>query len=302
MTFGQLHRIGFLALSSVGISIFVITGWQPDRATQVWLLAPAVALLGVPHGALDLSVAQRAFSLRGFFANALFGLSYIALAALLVAVWVWQPGAALALFLAYSAMHFAGDWDGELPLVGRFAAGAAVIALPSLFHETEVAEVFALLVPLSAATTLAEGLQLLAVPLIVLLGAVLSLQLRTDTGSALEIASLVFLALLLPPLLFFTAYFSLLHSPRHFMKTAQLIGLSLPAAIKRALSTTLITLIGAALAAAWLSYAGTRLQDGLLQVVFIGLAALTVPHMTLSIVLNRHGTLGRSVSAFDRQG
>lgn len=88
--------------------------------------------------------------------------------------------------------------------------------------------------------------------------------------------------IVLDPLLYFTVYFCLLHSPRHLFETARSIGLSSLVSIARAAAPIVIaTLVLAAVL--WRLLPGASLDAQLLQIVFIGLACLTIPHMLLEV-------------------
>jgi beta-carotene 15,15'-dioxygenase len=76
-------------------------------------------------------------------------------------------------------------------------------------------------------------------------------------------------------------YFCLLHSLRHLTGTLGVLP-ERRQALHSAAGITALSLAGAALAALLLlAGAGAVVDAAMLQVVFIGLAALTVPHMLL---------------------
>tara|TARA_B100002051_G_C16364232_1_gene452576 strand:- start:194 stop:616 length:423 start_codon:yes stop_codon:yes gene_type:complete len=88
-------------------------------------------------------------------------------------------------------------------------------------------------------------------------------------------------AWLLPPLVYFGIYFCALHSPSHFSRVIKLVPDSdRPRAVMQTAAFTMLTLFFAGLALIALSVELTFNQSTV-QVVFIGLAALTVPHMVL---------------------
>jgi Brp/Blh family beta-carotene 15,15'-monooxygenase len=123
-----------------------------------------------------------------------------------------------------------------------------------------------------------------------------TLQLRQRKSDALELLSIAVGALLLEPLVFFTCYFALLHSPRHLLETAQGLGMT---SLKRIYLATrpvvLATLLLAGFAYSLLPHIG--MDARILRIVFIGLAALTVPHMLLEAAveaeMKRHPELVR---------
>lgn len=125
-------------------------------------------------------------------------------------------------------------------------------------------------------------------------------------GFYLSLAALVVLAWVaapvaaLPPLLGFALYFGVLHAPRASLAEAAAAGGPPGAALRR-----LLRAAGpASIAAAVLGGAAFLLIRGELgvavaatSVVFIGLAALTVPHMALGVALRWAGCEGSRPSA-----
>jgi Brp/Blh family beta-carotene 15,15'-monooxygenase len=112
-----------------------------------------------------------------------------------------------------------------------------------------------------------------------------ALQLRQSKTDAMELLTITTGALLLQPLVFFTSYFALLHSPRHLLETAEALGInSLKRICRATLPIVLATLVLAVFA--YFLLPRIRLDARLLRIVFIGLAALTVPHMLLDMLAN----------------
>lgn len=271
----------FLALGGIAVARWPGTG-APAETTLLVVLALAVAVTGLPHGALDPWLARRAGLWRTGRGLVAFHLAYVALAALVLVAWWWMPGASLALFLALSAWHFAGDWRAHLPGGDRAVAGAALLALPAWRWPGEVQAIFVMLSG-AEGTAVAGALATMAPWLAAGTAIVAGRALRRSPTTAIELAAIATLALLLPPLLYFIVYFCALHSLRHLRHAAR----GADAGTQRmmagvALAYTLLTLVLAALAWPCLAGAGEALPapgTPLAQLVFIGLAALTLPHM-----------------------
>ena len=109
------------------------------------------------------------------------------------------------------------------------------------------------------------------------------------------------LALLAPPLLGFAVFFCAMHSARHIVRTWHYVGAGLGQAARlgrAALLPTLGTLaLGATVAYCWRTQ---PLEAGLIQWLFVGLAALTVPHMALVEPVRWHGWVrGRARTPVD---
>lgn len=269
----------FLVVAGAAISLQL--AFQPGLATQLMLLGPLVAVLGIPHGALDRRVAQRLWPLEGPPGMLFFGLGYMSIVALVLGAWVVTPSAALIAFVAYSAIHFAGDWRDDLGPLPRFIAGILVVSLPAFVWPEGVTQVFAALAPHATAAAIADTIQVLTP----LSAAALAIALwRADTvkpSTLYDFVGLIVLALLAPPLLYFIVYFCFLHSPRHFIDTTRRLGLGLRSGVVAAAPLTLMTWGMAGVAVALLVAADVSTDDTTLKVVFIGLAALAVPHMVL---------------------
>lgn len=269
----------FAFLTATGIAS-ALTSWMPEGITtwQIILLATTVIALGLPHGALDPWIARRCALMTS---PLKFHTLYLGLTALVIGIWWLLPAISLALFLLISAWHFSQDWRQSLSPPLRAGLGIALLALPAASHPEQVERMF-LLLSGSSGRDVAWALAILglaATPLMLLIAA--GMAARRHWSSALEIAALVALGWLTPPLVYFTVYFCLLHSPRHFRNSLKNVyGSARHSALKSAASYTALTLLFVLPFALFLMN-NSGLEQGLLQLVFIGLAALTVPHMIL---------------------
>ncbi|GAB4404895.1 MAG: hypothetical protein OHK0039_05460 [Bacteroidia bacterium] len=111
------------------------------------LLLGLVAV-GIPHGAVDHLLDSGHFDTP---IRPRFVVGYLALGAALLPLWFWQPGAALLLFLGYSAWHFGQadlrewqiggpGWTGRLQAFGWGLVLLAAILLP---HPDELLPILA---------------------------------------------------------------------------------------------------------------------------------------------------------------
>lgn len=287
MTGARIHWPGeslvFLPVAALALLAGMAgsSGLLPDLAPGlvIWSLAVAVVIAGLPHGALDPLIAHRAGLYRSRWGLVLFSLAYAGIALVVIGLWIILPGAGLAVFLAVSAWHFSGDWRTALPGWGRVLAGIGLIGLPVFAWPERAGEIFTVLsgpaggkiASLLSGAGPAIGAGLTASAIIAL---------RRNGRAAAEIAALGALAFAVPPLVYFTIYFALLHSPRHLRGRFAGAG---PRRRRRlflfAGGFTGLTVLAAALA--WWLLPAMPAETGLLRLVFIGLAALTVPHMML---------------------
>jgi Brp/Blh family beta-carotene 15,15'-monooxygenase len=263
-------------------------------AAQLPVLGLAVFVAGTPHGALDHRVA------RGWLEPALgrgwlgaFLLLYLAAAGAMLLWWLAAPGVALIAFLILATVHFGSHDSPTKATVAVFARGAVPPIVAAAAHREELATIFgwiaghqgAALVPWLAGPGL----------LLWLCAAVATLALEREGGSRLELLGVTALFVLLPPLLAFSAYFALLHSPRA-LRSSLLPGETLPHLLKAALPFSFT-----AVALAALGYGLLRQQlaadAAFVRTVFWWLAALTVPHMSLHLLSSRRAAQTRKKSA-----
>ncbi len=282
----MMHSLVFAGLILVA-SAAVAVAADPSFEVQVVVLSALVVALGLPHGALDLPIARAHGLVPTRMALLAFIAGYLALAAAVIAIWSLFPAVALAAFLVVSAAHFGGDWGDVLSRWQRPLAGGMVLGIPAAAHPEAVASIFQWLVPETAAGPLAALLGIAGIGAFAAL-ALSMVFLRAETAAfrraCLELGAVVVASVLLPPLLAFASYFCILHSPRHLIDQSVALGLN---NLRTILAATLpLTLVTAAVAGAAHPFFATPASEGvwtgsLLSVIFIGLAALTVPHMLL---------------------
>jgi len=274
------HRLVFATLVPILLAISLVS--TPPLIWQIIALGPLVAFLGLPHGALDHRVASALWPLEKLRHHAIFVGGYLGLAIAVLALWVVQPAIALAAFLIYSALHFADDWRQEIGLWQSLPLGISVIALPALVFQSDVAMLFGLLTSEPTATLFADLMHNTAIAAIVASVFCLVLNFKRAPWVMMEYAWLVATALITPPLIYFVIYFCGLHSPRHFLLTADQLGLTPVQGLRAALPIMAATLLLSALGAIALYMFASTFEAATLQLVFIGLAAVTVPHMILT--------------------
>jgi Brp/Blh family beta-carotene 15,15'-monooxygenase len=245
---------------------------------QVFLLVGLVALAGLPHGAVDPLVAQRAELWSRLSGLAGFLLAYVALAGAALGLGWLAPEMAWGAFLLLSAWHFSGDWKAVAGPITQLGGGLSVVSLPAVMHADEVEALFSAITGGGGVTrgwVVAMG-SVGPVALAVLVVGAMRL-IRTDRATALELLLIAGFGLALPPLLFFLIYFCGLHSPRHLIRVTR--GLSARAVV---LTGAFFTALAVAAGAAGLALLdAASIDESLVRVTFAGLAALTVPHMLL---------------------
>ncbi|MEM8883219.1 MAG: Brp/Blh family beta-carotene 15,15'-dioxygenase [Planctomycetota bacterium] len=292
------HARHTLVASAATLTLMATIALLPPLtlAQQLLVLAAFVCVTALPHGAVDHLAGRTVFGRWGRAWPAVFGGVYLALLALTVAVWLAAPPLALTLFLLLSALHFGyGDLRPERGgFVEAALRGSIPVFGPILFWPAATAQLFGWLLPgtepasvLAVTRTIAS-----ATPFALLAWAGLALyQYRFARKDGFEIIALVLLVLALPPLLSFGIYFCGWHSFRHGLECAAELDRRGPrrgwlAYARHAAPLTLATIgLGAA---AYLLLSDARLDPvAMTRVVFIGLAALTVPHVVIHALCAR---------------
>lgn len=282
---GVVFSVGAWLLIGLG-PLFPATD---SRAGLVGVLL-LIFFLGVPHGALDTLYARYIYRLQSYSAWAAFGLTYVGLAAVVIAMWLITPFVFLLAFLLLSAFHFSGDPVEETPVLFRALYGGAIIVLPALLHVQQVTELFSFLSGAETADRIAGALHWISLPwLFAVLFAAVN-HVKKNSVSSLELVSVSALAVLAPPLLAFAMFFCAMHSVRHILRTRQFSEKrSLSHLFRVASLPFLLTLIGAA--AGWYFLHDESFDARAVQLLFVSLAALTVPHMMLVDRLRFFGRL-----------
>jgi len=274
-------QIQGLVFSGIAISVGLIyTLFAPASSVLcLSILATLIFLLGVPHGALDPIFAQKLLSLKGWKDWLKFVIIYVALSAAVACIWWQLPLVFMNGFLLLSVIHFSRDLNDGVPKITRFLYGGSMIVLPTFFHFREMQTLFSLILNEEAGLQVTNFLHLLVWPW--LLASLISFyfEFMKEWLVGLELIAILFLATLAPPLITFTIYFCGMHSLRHILRTQAYADVSF---IKLGL-ISLAPMTGLALITAFAWFYLPELPDyeRLLRFLFVGLAALTVPHMLL---------------------
>jgi Brp/Blh family beta-carotene 15,15'-monooxygenase len=268
----------FLIATAVLVAAALLGHRLDPRATLVVLVA-GVVVLGLPHGALDPMVARMALKDRGRFNGIMFYTIYVSVVLAYAMLWLGFPTAGLSGFLLVSTYHFGSDWYPRGSTLTRCAYGLTLVTLPAMLHGSDVVPVFALL-GTAHAQALVDVSRALAPIGLIAAGVGAILQFKRSRRDLVEFSTIVLGAIFLEPLVFFTCYFCLLHSPRHLLETARGLGIgNLKTIAVKSLPVLIATLaLGSVL---YLCLPAIPMTERIIMVVFIGLAALTMPHMLL---------------------
>ena len=203
------------------------------------------------------------------------------------------PTVGFLMFLAISLFHFGrGDIvprTKEHELAEVLMRGGLVLAGISLFHRSEVDSIFEVLIG-SDTEIVWLFLQAVGVLTLVLIPyVILSKSKQERIAASVEAIGLLALFAIAPPLLGFAIYFCGVHSVRHFKHMGTMLKSTLQQ-FQVTRTTVIFSLMTWAIGLLVLANqsASIGLEPALLQVIFIGLAALTVPHMILVDGIAKH--------------
>ena len=248
---------------------------------EIFVPLLAILIIGMPHGASDILIARRLYS-QGWFKLLSFVIGYFFLAITVLITWHFYPIFSLSSFLLISALHFGlldtlANQTTDCKALRAFIYGATPIIIPITFHKSEVNEIFKLLI--FDESDFAYQLDLLFPFWLIGVIVLFAKNGRKTVRELLEIILLAFLLALIPPLWGFAFYFCFVHSVRHFLNLSKILNEIEKFDIFSIIATVAATLM--LILAATLLLSGKKIEDDLLRVTFIGLAALTVPHMLL---------------------
>ena len=246
-----------------------------------------VSLIGLPHGAFDSAIAAHLGYIGRPLSLMRFLLFYTLITALVVALWLIFPIVSLIVFLLISTIHFGlGDARAErgwFKWVQVITHGLTVVAGISQLHKSEVDKIFGYLIGHDTAMVWI-AIDMMSIILVVSF-VIYAWQSFWDTRwryGFLELILLLLFFSILPPLVSFALYFCCIHSLRHLL----ILWRSLSSMYQfndvyfHAISYTIASWIMGGIAFWWCAEQMSG-ESALLRVVFIGLAALTVPHMIL---------------------
>lgn len=278
----NLIRIQGRLFGVVAILCLLASAFLPpvEKQTELIWVAALIIILGVPHGALDTLFARELYGVNSLQAWIKFSVIYLVMVGLVVGIWYFAPLLFLIGFIGISIAHFSGDPDGETGWLIRLLYGGAIIFIPVHKHYQEVADLFTLLVGVKSSQTLMPWISGLAIPWILALSVVVLHLLVKKSPLSFEFLCLGLIAYFLSPLISFTVFFCGMHSARHIIRTATFAKYSQPLLLVGAM---LLPMMGVLILSigAWFLLKSQTLDGRVVQIVFVGLAALTVPHMVL---------------------
>ena len=250
-----------------------------------WIALLCTILFGIPHGALDNTIARMKGwpnTVNYFF---VFHFIYIVISLLVIVFWLYQPLISLIIFLLISGLHFAHseyNHNEKINKVSFFSHAALVPIIIPWMHTEEVIDIFLLLAD-DTATLLIPIITYLfyAWVLVFFLYTVNFIKRKSSLQRYSQLIISLILIYVLPPLISFSIYFCLIHGPRHMNKVLRKLSKKEKhQAIKETIIYSIVTFVLIFFSAYYVSD-NKMISEDLLRITFIALAALTVPHMIL---------------------
>jgi len=294
----------FITILAAMLVFAIAIGLGSSRTVEVFTLSTLVAVIGVPHGALDHVVGQRLFrpTFGQFWGTAFFSI-YLAIAVIVVWGWYALPVLTILAFFVFSAWHFGleerddqtGNWTRHLTAI---ASGGLIIWLPSLCRGDDVVELLSIITPTNQDSAIADCVAIVAKSAIVMIPLCILDCLQRDlqvkhtgqglveliaTSNSLRMLSLALLCIVASPLVSFTVYFCGWHSVRGLNELARAQGESAVVMFRKLLPLT-ITALGLVTIGAVFWSSTSAVESSLIRTVFIGLSAMAVPHLCLHVV------------------
>lgn len=296
-----MHSQVYLAICGAACATVSIVG-QPDFGAMVLAASLAMAVLGVPHGGLDHRVGHRLLHSRlprswwmAFFP------AYLLVAIAFAAGWYCFPRATVIVFFLVSAWHFGrednyasnlnSEWMPERSIAKHVlatATGGLVIWIPAVTRSDEFNSLLSLITPTADMQVVAQivfltqciAYALLPVACIQMLPRLIDAP--KDIARWVPVATALS-AVLLPILLSFTLFFCGWHSWQGLRRLRHEESLSRFHFALRIAPLSVIAVMGVSWIGWWFHQAHgvDRIDAATLQIAFIGLSAIAIPHLIL---------------------
>ena len=253
-----------------------------------------IFFIGLPHGSFDGAVASLVgFNNRIQFIQFLF--YYLALFFLVIIFWLYFPIVALTIFIMMTISHFGlCDWTNfkinKFKYSVSFTYGMTIIFGIIFFNENQSFLIFEYLTN----DKIYLFQKYFFIPYLVTLLSIiyfiyLSFIEKKLRKGVIEILLLLSIFYFFDPLLSFAIYFCFFHTYKHLKHLIKNIYLNLTNKKFVIYSTSVFTAISwfGGLGIIYYLLQNLSLYESILKVIFIGLAALTLPHMLLVDVIYR---------------
>lgn len=302
-----MSKTTFVFVASFFVAMAFFAGFEGiDIGHQTIWAVVFIALLGIPHGAID-----HIIYLEGTQSNPLkFYSFYFGLMGVYTIAWIFLPTWSMAAFLALSAYHFGQSQFTEIIKIPErkkialyISWGTSILAGLIFYNRSEIAELSAAIPDLAAVNVAFENAALYGIMTIA--GAVVTAVILIDSFRKREItaqrfamelytfAFIHFVFYALPLVVGFTLYFVILHSSKVLIEEftylrKMRVNFNVKKFVRLLLPYTLVSLVGGGFLMA-ISMSGA-IDISAVLLSFILISVLTLPH---SVVMeNFYSKLG----------
>ena len=267
-----------------------------------------IATVGISHGSLDNHKGELIFK-KHFprYWSFVFYVTYLLTSAFVLLVWIYSPLISLCIFFLIASFHFgyedlemffSQNFILETPLY--FLRGLIIISAPLYLNNVETVNFINILLLgeqwINLETAIYSYIFYFNLVLIFFLTLLFwirkNINLKDFFIISLEVLSIVIIFKYLPLILAFTMYFCFMHSTKHILSLAvELNGSNVYAGIKSfAKKAAPLTIITFAMSLIMLFYLSKEfsVDKSILKIIFIGLAALTLPHIILEYIYGKY--------------
>jgi beta-carotene 15,15'-dioxygenase len=291
-----------ISLLFIGLTLSILQSYNAVLSVQTQFLAFlfGILLLGIPHGAADLLVANQNETLqKQYFSTVYFLLNYVGRLLLFATIFWFFPLIANILFIFLAAYHF-GETDLHRfrtdTYTGKFLVityGLVILSIILLPHYEEVKQIFLLFPSGAANIDFINGIDaqrqniifacfsLFFISIVNYYRKHKEISLKDFSQVLLQLLVILFIVYRLPMLLGFTFYFVFWHSILSLNNIVKYLKRnrqnSYSIILKQVLFYSSLAILGIAL----FGFMGTMLISSsvITGYLFLGLAVLTAPHM-----------------------
>lgn len=273
----------FLYLIILVAIIITVYGFRISYNIQIGIMVLSLAVIGFPHGATDAWLAWHYGLVTTPSRIIIFSIGYIAISAIIVFGWNLFPSLFLSIFLTISVWHFGNPDLTYFPKLSRILDGLLIIGAPAAFSNREVSSIYETLSGTSMTNIMHIQIFLFYLSIILLSLIYIQDPSREErTFHLIDSLALVLLSYLVSPLLYFTIFFCGIHSSRYIYDFTRIVSKEQKLRFWSIICLlTFITLILGVILFCWSINAGFTITESVERTIYIGLAALTFPHMLL---------------------
>ncbi len=291
------HSILFLILS-----VFITSFDYFRNSPFLFVCLVLVASIGISHGALDNMKGAQLLKIFDMKSMLTFYVGYSAISVLVICLWFLSSTFLLFLFLLVASYHF-GKEDSEFLFQSKkfyldilfFLKGLVIISAPLLFQYTDTINIFNTIGMNTDLFIFRDYSFIILCFFISIISSIAIVLIARNLYASILIIDLFAILILnyfLHPLFAFTIYFCFLHSVRHSITLMQDLDKDLSKSIKifirKSLPLTIITASIFVVAFVFLM-SEYDINSSINKVIFVGLAALTFPHIILEYILEKNG-------------